>query len=28
VLGRHLLTKPEQPAWEEDERWQEDYVLD
>ena len=28
VLGRHLLTKPDQPAWEEDERWQEDYVLD
>jgi carbamoyltransferase len=28
VLGRHLLTKSEQPAWDEDERWQEDYVLD
>jgi carbamoyltransferase len=28
VLGRHLLDKTRQPAWTEDERWQEDYVLD
>jgi carbamoyltransferase len=28
VLGEHLLDKSEQPAWTEDARWQEDYVLD
>ena len=28
VLGSYLLDKPDQPAWTEDERWQEDYVLD
>jgi carbamoyltransferase len=28
VLGSHLLDKSRQPAWTEDERWQEDYVLD
>ncbi len=28
VLGGHLLSKPEQPAWAEDERWLEDFVLD
>jgi carbamoyltransferase len=28
VLGAHLLDKADQPAWTEDARWQEDYVLD
>ena len=28
VLGSHLLAKSDQPAWTEDERWHEDYVLD
>jgi carbamoyltransferase len=28
VLGSHLLEKPDQPAWTEDERWREDLVLD
>jgi carbamoyltransferase len=28
VLGSHLLEKPSQPAWPEDERWREDLVLD
>jgi carbamoyltransferase len=28
VLGSFLLDKRRQPAWTEDERWQEDYVLD
>jgi carbamoyltransferase len=28
VLGEHLLDKADQPAWTEEERWQEDYVLD
>jgi carbamoyltransferase len=28
VLGSHLLGKANQPAWTEDERWQEDFVLD
>jgi carbamoyltransferase len=28
VLGSHLLGKAAQPAWTEDERWQEDFVLD
>jgi carbamoyltransferase len=28
VLGSHLLDKADQPAWTEDARWQEDYVLD
>jgi carbamoyltransferase len=28
VLGSYLLSKPDQPAWTEDERWEEDFVLD
>jgi carbamoyltransferase len=28
VLGSHLLAKSDQPPWTEDDRWQEDYVLD
>jgi carbamoyltransferase len=28
VLGGHILDKARQPLWTEDERWQEDYVLD
>ena len=28
VLGSYLLAKPDQPAWTEDERWEEDFVLD
>jgi carbamoyltransferase len=28
VLGQHILAKADQPAWSEDRRWQEDYVLD
>jgi carbamoyltransferase len=28
VLGSHLLDRTEQPAWSENERWQEDLVLD
>jgi carbamoyltransferase len=28
VLGSHVLQKPDQPPWTEDERWQEDLVLD
>jgi carbamoyltransferase len=28
VLGEHLLDKADQPAWTEEGRWQEDYVLD
>jgi carbamoyltransferase len=28
VLGSHVLEKAEQPPWTEDERWQEDFVLD
>src|ERR1700730_14671695 len=28
VLGSHLLDKLDQPVWTEQERWQEDYVLD
>jgi carbamoyltransferase len=28
VLGRHLLSKANQPAWPEGDSWREDYVLD
>jgi carbamoyltransferase len=28
VLGGHVLDKADQPAWTEDERWQEDLILD
>ncbi len=28
VLGSHILHRSEQPKWVEDERWQEDLVLD
>ena len=28
VLGSHVLEKQDQPPWTEDERWQEDFILD